>query len=228
MISLRKHSRPKSRSSSSLHVVRLAVVEVEVERSLGRSSRCISRRRGSRKPGSRRTGRRRRPRQTSRCGTGARRTLPVAVGVGLRRSVRRSRAAGVERRIGVDQGEAADRQLRHQGEVVAPRITRHSSPTWQAARHAVSPPAGATQLAAICSRVGRRTLRTSPSFSQQRDQHAGDVDLPPAEAVECGGREDVVVVVPRLAQRRDAPAPSCSSTCRTRRTGGGRRSGRSS
>ncbi len=49
----------------------------------------------------------------------------------------------------------------------------------------------------------RTTSQTRPSFSRPSMTIGGDVDLPAAEAVDGGGREGVVVVVPGLAEGRD-------------------------
>ena len=169
-----------------------------------------------------------RARRAAACGSGARRTpcgrrrrRPPSAGAPV------LAAAGVERRIDVDQLEAPVGELAPAGQVVAEQdlIAVHAASLRPAAGGSQSP---RPSLRRIWSLVGRRTCVTQPIFSQAADHEAGDVELRLAQAVEGRGREHVVVVVPRLAQRRAAPAPSCSWTGRRRGTACGRSSGRSS
>ena len=56
------------------------------------------------------------------------------------------------------------------------------------------------------ARSTRTTSHTSPSLLERADHRGREVDLPATQAVRRGGRERVVVVVPRLARAREAPA----------------------
>src|SRR5579883_186863 len=49
--------------------------------------------------------------------------------------------------------------------------------------------------------------RDEPHPLQQADREAGEVELPPAQAVEGAAREGVMVVVPAFAQRQQADQP---------------------
>src|SRR4051794_41710223 len=61
----------------------------------------------------------------------------------------------------------------------------------------------ARQLLRLALRRDTRHVPREPELLEAADQRGGQVDLVPLQAVARGAREGVVVVVPRLAERRD-------------------------